>query len=128
MVNRSSCVPQGLNHCVSHQNITVPFRVCSGIPGSAKIALTVRLVFDVFEFLALQAEALDGGKHWKNEKVAEEKSPAAGFGSPSKGQAINLLDTVSSGICSRTKHLAVNSSQTINILLCLSLPGSACIP
>uniref|UniRef100_A0A665WDL8 Dynamin-1-like protein n=1 Tax=Echeneis naucrates TaxID=173247 RepID=A0A665WDL8_ECHNA len=30
-----------------------------------------------------------------NEKVAEEKAPPAGFGSPSKGQAINLLDTVS---------------------------------
>uniref|UniRef100_A0A7N6BYV9 Dynamin-1-like protein n=1 Tax=Anabas testudineus TaxID=64144 RepID=A0A7N6BYV9_ANATE len=38
-------------------------------------------------------QALDGGKRWKNEKVAEEKAPAAGFGSPSKGQAINLLDT-----------------------------------
>uniref|UniRef100_A0A3B4GEX5 Dynamin-1-like protein n=1 Tax=Pundamilia nyererei TaxID=303518 RepID=A0A3B4GEX5_9CICH len=40
-----------------------------------------------------QAEALDGGKRWKNEKVTEEKAAAAGFGSPSKGQAINLLDT-----------------------------------
>ncbi|XP_034452121.1 dynamin-1-like protein isoform X1 [Hippoglossus hippoglossus] len=40
-----------------------------------------------------QAEALDGGKRWKNEKVAEEKAPPAGFGSPSKGQAINFLDT-----------------------------------
>ncbi|KAL7391609.1 hypothetical protein ABVT39_011636 [Epinephelus coioides] len=40
-----------------------------------------------------QAEALDGGKRWKNEKVAEERIPTAGFGSPSKGQAINLLDT-----------------------------------
>uniref|UniRef100_A0A672IID1 Dynamin-1-like protein n=1 Tax=Salarias fasciatus TaxID=181472 RepID=A0A672IID1_SALFA len=37
------------------------------------------------------AEAVDGGKRWKNEKVADEK--VAGFGSPSKGQAINLLDT-----------------------------------
>uniref|UniRef100_A0A668AZJ0 Dynamin-1-like protein n=1 Tax=Myripristis murdjan TaxID=586833 RepID=A0A668AZJ0_9TELE len=32
-------------------------------------------------------------KRWKNEKAAEEKAPAASFGSPSKGQAINLLDT-----------------------------------
>nr|XP_057927323.1 dynamin-1-like protein isoform X2 [Doryrhamphus excisus] len=40
-----------------------------------------------------QAETLDGTKRWKNEKVAEEKAPAAGFGSPSKGQPINLLDT-----------------------------------
>ncbi|XP_026177085.1 dynamin-1-like protein isoform X3 [Mastacembelus armatus] len=40
-----------------------------------------------------QAEALDGGKRWKNEKAVEEKAPAAGFGSPSKGQSINLLDT-----------------------------------
>uniref|UniRef100_A0A8C4HKY9 Dynamin-1-like protein n=1 Tax=Dicentrarchus labrax TaxID=13489 RepID=A0A8C4HKY9_DICLA len=55
---------------------TAPFKVCCGIPRSAKIA-----------------EALDGGKRWKNEKVAEEKAPAASFGSPSKGQAINLLDT-----------------------------------
>uniref|UniRef100_A0A7N8WVE7 Dynamin-1-like protein n=1 Tax=Mastacembelus armatus TaxID=205130 RepID=A0A7N8WVE7_9TELE len=38
-------------------------------------------------------EALDGGKRWKNEKAVEEKAPAAGFGSPSKGQSINLLDT-----------------------------------
>ncbi|XP_072289028.1 dynamin-1-like protein isoform X2 [Eucyclogobius newberryi] len=40
-----------------------------------------------------QAEALDGGKRWKNEKVGEDKAPAGGFGSPSKGQAVNLLDT-----------------------------------
>uniref|UniRef100_A0A8C9XCY6 Interferon-induced GTP-binding protein Mx n=1 Tax=Sander lucioperca TaxID=283035 RepID=A0A8C9XCY6_SANLU len=40
-----------------------------------------------------QAEALDGGKRWKNEKVAEERIPPAGFGSPSKSQAINLLDS-----------------------------------
>uniref|UniRef100_A0A4W5R4V9 Dynamin-1-like protein n=1 Tax=Hucho hucho TaxID=62062 RepID=A0A4W5R4V9_9TELE len=35
----------------------------------------------------------DGDKYWMNEKVAEEKAPAAGFSSPVKGQAINLLDT-----------------------------------
>ncbi|XP_061528161.1 dynamin-1-like protein isoform X1 [Phycodurus eques] len=40
-----------------------------------------------------QAEALDGTKRWKNEKAAEEKTPPASFGSPSKGQPINLLDT-----------------------------------
>uniref|UniRef100_A0AAQ4R678 Interferon-induced GTP-binding protein Mx n=1 Tax=Gasterosteus aculeatus aculeatus TaxID=481459 RepID=A0AAQ4R678_GASAC len=40
-----------------------------------------------------QAEALDGGKRWKNEKVVEERVPAAAFGSPSKGQSVNLLDT-----------------------------------
>uniref|UniRef100_A0A8C9X9N9 Interferon-induced GTP-binding protein Mx n=1 Tax=Sander lucioperca TaxID=283035 RepID=A0A8C9X9N9_SANLU len=40
-----------------------------------------------------RAEALDGGKRWKNEKVAEERIPPAGFGSPSKSQAINLLDS-----------------------------------
>lgn len=39
-----------------------------------------------------QAEALDGGKRWKTEKVGEDKA-AGGFGSPSKGQAVNLLDT-----------------------------------
>ncbi|XP_046871923.1 dynamin-1-like protein isoform X2 [Hypomesus transpacificus] len=38
-----------------------------------------------------QAEGLDGGKRWKNEG-AEEKA-AGPFGSPSRGQAINLLDT-----------------------------------
>lgn len=39
-----------------------------------------------------QAEAGDGGKRWKNEKMpSEEKGPIPGFGSPSK--AINLLDT-----------------------------------
>ncbi|KAK5871559.1 hypothetical protein PBY51_004436 [Eleginops maclovinus] len=40
-----------------------------------------------------QAEAIDGGRRWKNEKAVEEKIPGAGFGSPVKGQAINLLDT-----------------------------------
>uniref|UniRef100_A0A7N6B8C1 Dynamin-1-like protein n=1 Tax=Anabas testudineus TaxID=64144 RepID=A0A7N6B8C1_ANATE len=50
-------------------------------------------IFDLSCLPADVAEALDGGKRWKNEKVAEEKAPAAGFGSPSKGQAINLLDT-----------------------------------
>uniref|UniRef100_A0A8C6LBT6 Dynamin-1-like protein n=1 Tax=Nothobranchius furzeri TaxID=105023 RepID=A0A8C6LBT6_NOTFU len=40
-----------------------------------------------------KSEAVDGGKRWKNEKAAEEKTPATGFSSPSKGQAINLLDT-----------------------------------
>ncbi|XP_077418291.1 dynamin-1-like protein isoform X1 [Vanacampus margaritifer] len=39
-----------------------------------------------------QGDTLDGSKRWKNDKVAEEKMPAAGFGSPSKGQPINLLD------------------------------------
>ncbi|KAK0152154.1 Dynamin-1-like protein [Merluccius polli] len=40
-----------------------------------------------------QAEGLDGGKRWKNDRAAEEKASATGFGSPSKSQAINLLDT-----------------------------------
>ncbi|KAG9354737.1 hypothetical protein JZ751_001450 [Albula glossodonta] len=48
-----------------------------------------------------QTETLqDGGKRWKNEKVAEEKAagdkskgPESAFSSPTKGQAINLLDT-----------------------------------
>uniref|UniRef100_A0A3Q2ZK17 Dynamin-1-like protein n=1 Tax=Hippocampus comes TaxID=109280 RepID=A0A3Q2ZK17_HIPCM len=43
--------------------------------------------------VSASAEGLDGTKRWKNDKVAEEKAPAAGFGSPSKGQPINLLDT-----------------------------------
>uniref|UniRef100_A0A8C7GE74 Dynamin-1-like protein n=1 Tax=Oncorhynchus kisutch TaxID=8019 RepID=A0A8C7GE74_ONCKI len=42
----------------------------------------------------LKAHGLqDGDKCWMNEKVAEEKAPVAGFSSPVKGQAINLLDT-----------------------------------
>ncbi|KAJ8380073.1 hypothetical protein SKAU_G00008510 [Synaphobranchus kaupii] len=48
-----------------------------------------------------QAETLpDGGKRWKNEKATEEraagdkgKAPGSSFSSPTKGQAINLLDT-----------------------------------
>uniref|UniRef100_A0A8C5AIM5 Interferon-induced GTP-binding protein Mx n=1 Tax=Gadus morhua TaxID=8049 RepID=A0A8C5AIM5_GADMO len=36
---------------------------------------------------------LDGGKRWKNDRAVEERAPSSGFGSPSKGQAINLLDT-----------------------------------
>ncbi|XP_037114473.1 dynamin-1-like protein isoform X1 [Syngnathus acus] len=40
-----------------------------------------------------QADGLDATKRWKNDKVAEDKAPTAGFGSPSKGQPINLLDT-----------------------------------
>ncbi|XP_056447842.1 dynamin-1-like protein isoform X2 [Gadus chalcogrammus] len=40
-----------------------------------------------------QAEGLDGGKRWKDDRAVEERAPSSGFGSPSKGQAINLLDT-----------------------------------
>uniref|UniRef100_A0A3P9IJU7 Dynamin-1-like protein n=1 Tax=Oryzias latipes TaxID=8090 RepID=A0A3P9IJU7_ORYLA len=40
-----------------------------------------------------QADALDGGKHWKTEKTVENKAQVPGFGSPSKTQAVNLLDT-----------------------------------
>lgn len=75
-------------------------------------------------FFIFQAEGLDGGKRWKNENVAEEKAPAAGYGSPSKGQAINLLDTVSGGISCRIKH-AGDSFQTLNVLLlCQAVPVS----
>uniref|UniRef100_A0A8C6UE16 Interferon-induced GTP-binding protein Mx n=1 Tax=Neogobius melanostomus TaxID=47308 RepID=A0A8C6UE16_9GOBI len=44
-------------------------------------------------FKASFTKVLDGGKHWKNEKVGVDKAPAGGFGSPSKAQAVNLLDT-----------------------------------
>uniref|UniRef100_A0A3P9KC25 Dynamin-1-like protein n=1 Tax=Oryzias latipes TaxID=8090 RepID=A0A3P9KC25_ORYLA len=40
-----------------------------------------------------QADTLDGGKHWKTEKTVENKAQVPGFGSPSKTQAVNLLDT-----------------------------------
>uniref|UniRef100_A0A8C7GKI1 Si:dkey-32e23.4 n=1 Tax=Oncorhynchus kisutch TaxID=8019 RepID=A0A8C7GKI1_ONCKI len=42
-----------------------------------------------------QVSASDGEKYWKNTKMAEENVQVAGFSSPVKGQAINLLDTVS---------------------------------
>lgn len=71
---------------------------------------------------------MDGGKRWKNEKVAEEKTPATDFGSPSKGQAINLLDTVSDGIIRRTKHLGVPSCRLSKFNSAPSLPGRSCIP
>lgn len=71
-----------------------------------------------------QAEALDGGKRWKNEK--EEKGPAAGFGSPSKGQAINLLDTVSGGTGEKTKYLLVQELSRFDFAPLP--PGSARIP
>uniref|UniRef100_A0A8C7ZNG3 Interferon-induced GTP-binding protein Mx n=1 Tax=Oryzias sinensis TaxID=183150 RepID=A0A8C7ZNG3_9TELE len=43
--------------------------------------------------LGFQADTLDGGKHWKTEKTVENKAQVPGFGSPSKTQAVNLLDT-----------------------------------
>uniref|UniRef100_A0A8C6UGZ2 Dynamin-1-like protein n=1 Tax=Neogobius melanostomus TaxID=47308 RepID=A0A8C6UGZ2_9GOBI len=46
-----------------------------------------------FKANAVNHKVLDGGKHWKNEKVGVDKAPAGGFGSPSKAQAVNLLDT-----------------------------------
>uniref|UniRef100_A0A673AWE5 Dynamin-1-like protein n=1 Tax=Sphaeramia orbicularis TaxID=375764 RepID=A0A673AWE5_9TELE len=75
-------VLQNHSHYVSHPDI----QVCCEISGSDKIALTLWISH-------CQAEALDGGKRWKNEKTGEEKTLAPGFSSPSKGQAINLLDT-----------------------------------
>uniref|UniRef100_A0A665WE51 Interferon-induced GTP-binding protein Mx n=1 Tax=Echeneis naucrates TaxID=173247 RepID=A0A665WE51_ECHNA len=63
-------------HYFSYPNVNIYLIASREFPDSAKIAF-------------------DAGKRWKNEKVAEEKAPPAGFGSPSKGQAINLLDTVS---------------------------------
>ena len=59
--------------------------------------------------------------------MAEEKIPAAAFGSSMKGQAINLLDTVSGGISSRTKHLVVNTLLTVNIFPCLC-PSAQAVP
>lgn len=50
-----------------------------------------------------QADTLDGGKHWKTEKTVENKAQVPGFGSPSKTQAVNLLDTVSFGISKKAK-------------------------
>lgn len=50
--------------------------------------------------------------------MAEEKGPAADFGSPSKGQTINLLDTVSGAISRKTKHLIVHTFHTVTTFLC----------
>uniref|UniRef100_A0A673JBN3 Dynamin-1-like protein n=1 Tax=Sinocyclocheilus rhinocerous TaxID=307959 RepID=A0A673JBN3_9TELE len=57
---------------------------------AAQVSASVNIVF-VLSSLS-QAEAGDGGKRWKNEKMpSEDKGPVPGFGSPTK--AINLLDT-----------------------------------
>uniref|UniRef100_A0A3B3S3R8 Dynamin-1-like protein n=1 Tax=Paramormyrops kingsleyae TaxID=1676925 RepID=A0A3B3S3R8_9TELE len=47
-----------------------------------------------------QQSLQDGGKRWKNDKAMEERAvgekargPGSAFSSPSKGQAVNLLDT-----------------------------------
>lgn len=102
---RLSTVSRWLFLCLRRESqLSFILSLCSVKPLS--LCLTARqyspLAVFLVELLTLrvslcQAEALDGGKRWKNEKVAEEKAPAAGFGSPSKGQAINLLDTVSGG-------------------------------
>ena len=62
------------------------------------LAIFLELISFMAHLLLLlphQAEGLDGGKRWKNDRPVEERAPSSGFGSPSKGQAINLLDTVS---------------------------------
>ncbi|XP_058639943.1 dynamin-1-like protein isoform X2 [Onychostoma macrolepis] len=61
---------------------------------SLRISLSLQIQTGlVFVLSSLsQAEAGDGGKRWKNEKMpSEDKGPVPGFGSPTK--AINLLDT-----------------------------------
>uniref|UniRef100_A0A8C5HBU1 Dynamin-1-like protein n=1 Tax=Gouania willdenowi TaxID=441366 RepID=A0A8C5HBU1_GOUWI len=66
----------------------------SALVNSQQVGLCLTAKNSCFFTLAQEeSEALDGGKRWKNEKVADEKVPATGFSSPSKGQAINLLDT-----------------------------------
>uniref|UniRef100_A0A8C5CGS0 Dynamin-1-like protein n=1 Tax=Gadus morhua TaxID=8049 RepID=A0A8C5CGS0_GADMO len=60
------------------------------------LAIFLELISFMAHLLLLlphQAEGLDGGKRWKNDRAVEERAPSSGFGSPSKGQAINLLDT-----------------------------------
>uniref|UniRef100_A0A8D3DHX4 Interferon-induced GTP-binding protein Mx n=1 Tax=Scophthalmus maximus TaxID=52904 RepID=A0A8D3DHX4_SCOMX len=89
-VNSSSCVPLSLNNYVSASKHK---QSLSQLQWNSRLS---RIFFDLMTSLWIsccQAEALDGGKRWKNEKFAEEKASPAGFGSPSKGQAINLLDT-----------------------------------
>uniref|UniRef100_A0A671MDQ2 Dynamin-1-like protein n=1 Tax=Sinocyclocheilus anshuiensis TaxID=1608454 RepID=A0A671MDQ2_9TELE len=61
---------------------------------SLRLSLSLQIQMGVVFVLSSlsQAEAGDGGKRWKNEKMpSEDKGPVPGFGSPTK--AINLLDT-----------------------------------
>lgn len=87
----------------------------------AKIAFTLLPLSDSCS----QAEAADGGRRWKNEKVTEEQAPATGFGSPAKSQAINLLDTVSDGTIRSTKRSGFNWSRGIKSHFASSPPGNA---
>uniref|UniRef100_A0AAQ5XP51 Interferon-induced GTP-binding protein Mx n=1 Tax=Amphiprion ocellaris TaxID=80972 RepID=A0AAQ5XP51_AMPOC len=75
-----------------HPDFTDAAQVSASVNSQQVVVCTLQQILR-FVIYSVQAEALDGGKRWKNEKVAEEKAPATGFGSPSKGQAINLLDT-----------------------------------
>ncbi|XP_077079798.1 dynamin-1-like protein isoform X1 [Siphateles boraxobius] len=59
---------------------------------SVSLSLQIHAGLDFVLSSLSQAEAGDGGKRWKNEKMpSEEKGPVPGFGSPTK--AVNLLDT-----------------------------------
>uniref|UniRef100_A0A3Q1BB59 Dynamin-1-like protein n=1 Tax=Amphiprion ocellaris TaxID=80972 RepID=A0A3Q1BB59_AMPOC len=79
-----------------HPDFTDAAQVSASVNSQQVVVCTLQQILR-FVIYSVQvnnrSKALDGGKRWKNEKVAEEKAPATGFGSPSKGQAINLLDT-----------------------------------
>uniref|UniRef100_A0A8C4HM64 Dynamin-1-like protein n=1 Tax=Dicentrarchus labrax TaxID=13489 RepID=A0A8C4HM64_DICLA len=78
-----------------HPDFTDAAQVSASVNSQQVVIYSLQqlLTFIIYSARVNSRKALDGGKRWKNEKVAEEKAPAASFGSPSKGQAINLLDT-----------------------------------
>lgn len=82
-----------------HPDFTDAAQVSASVNSQQVLKLSLRLSLQIQTGLVfvlsslLQAEAGDGGKRWKNEKMpSEEKGPVPAFGSPTK--AINLLDTV----------------------------------
>ncbi|XP_051758219.1 dynamin-1-like protein isoform X2 [Ctenopharyngodon idella] len=81
-----------------HPDFTDAAQVSASVNSQQVLKLSLRLSLQIQTGLVfvlsslLQAEAGDGGKRWKNEKMpSEEKGPVPAFGSPTK--AINLLDT-----------------------------------
>ncbi|KAM6954332.1 dynamin-1-like protein [Aplochiton taeniatus] len=62
-----------------------------------------------------QADGTDGGKRSKNERLAEDRVPPGGFGSPSRGQAVNLLDTA----VPSARKLSTKEQRDCEVIQCL---------
>uniref|UniRef100_A0A9J8AZ63 Dynamin-1-like protein n=1 Tax=Cyprinus carpio carpio TaxID=630221 RepID=A0A9J8AZ63_CYPCA len=74
-----------------HPDFTDAAQVSASVNSQQVLNLSLSRLAFVLSSLS-QAEAGDGGKRWKNEKMpSEDKGSMPGFGSPTK--AINLLDT-----------------------------------